>query len=176
MMGNWMTSNMMRGAKAIFAAVVTASMIGLAVPALAQEVAPEQLALARKYIDLTDRGAVYEVTIVETGIETMQQIVQQNPEIIEQTNDAITKVIQDYNGRKGELMDQFARVYALRFSLEELTDIVNFYESPTGQKLAQTNSEINTDLQRVMQVFTNNLKREFFAKVRADLRAQNIEI
>ena len=176
MMGNWMTSNMMRGAKAIFAAVVTASMIGLAVPALAQEVAPEQLALARKYIDLTDRGAVYEVTIVETGIETMQQIVQQNPEIIEQTNDAITKVIQDYNGRKGELMDQFARVYALRFSLEELTDIVNFYESPTGQKLATTNSEINTDLQRVMQVFTNNLKREFFAKVRADLRAQNIEI
>jgi uncharacterized protein len=176
MMGNWMTSNMMRGAKAIFAAVVTASMIGLAAPVFAQEVAPEQLALARKYIDLTDRGAVFEVTVVETGIQTMQQIVQQNPEIIDETNDAITKIIQEYNGRKGELMDQFARVYALRFSLEELQTIVTFYESPTGQKLAQANSEINTDLQRVMQVFTGNLKREFFAKVRAELRAQNIEI
>jgi len=176
MMGNRMTSNFMRGAKAILAAVMTATMIGLAAPALAQEVAPEQLALARKYIDLTDRGAVYEVALVETGVETMQQIVQQNPEIIDQTNDAITKVIQEYNGRKGDLLDQFARVYALRFSIEELQAIVTFYESPTGQKLAQANSEINTDLQRVMQVFGNNLKREFFAKVRSELRGQGIEI
>ncbi|RYE52690.1 MAG: DUF2059 domain-containing protein, partial [Rhizobiaceae bacterium] len=98
------------------------------------------------------------------------------PEIIEQTNAAITKVIEEYRGRKGELLDQFARVYALRFTMEELQAIVTFYESPTGQKLAQANSEINTDLQRVMQVFSNNLKREFFAKVRAELKAQNIEI
>jgi hypothetical protein len=53
---------------------------------------------------------------------------------------------------------------------------VTFYETPTGQKLAAANSELNTDLQRVMQVFSNNLKREFFAKVRAELRAQNIEL
>lgn len=175
-MGNRMNMDFMRGAKAIFAAVVAAGMIGLAAPAIAQEVPPEQLALARKYIDLTDRGSVYEVTIVETGVRTMQQIVQQNPEIIDQTNAAITKVIEDYRGRKGELLDQFARVYALRFNMEELGEIVAFYETPTGQKLAEANSEMNTDLQRVMQVFTGNLQREFFAKVRAELRSQNIEL
>ena len=128
-MGNRMNRDFVRGAKAIFAAVVTAGMIGLVAPAVAQEVAPEQLALARKYIDLTDRGGVYEVTIVETGVETMQQIVQQNPEIIDQTNAAITKVIEEYRGSKGELLDQFARVYALRFSAEELQQIVAFYET-----------------------------------------------
>ena len=175
-MGNWMTMDLMRGAKTIIAAVMTAGLIGLSVPAIAQEVPPEQLALARKYIDLTDRASVYEVAVVETGIETMQQIVTQNPEILQQTDDAITKVIQEYNGRKGELLDQFARVYATRFSIEELQQIVAFYESPTGQKLAQANSEPNTDLQRVMQVFNNNLKREFFAKVRSELRANGIEI
>lgn len=175
-MGNWMTKDWMRGAKAVIAAVMAAGMIGLSVPALAQEVPPEQLALARKYIDLTDRASVYEVAVVETGIETMQQIVSQNPEILEQADAAITKVIQDYSGRKGELLDQFARVYAMRFSMEELQAIVTFYESPTGQKLAQANSELNTDLQRVMQVFSNNLKREFFAKVRVELRASGVEI
>lgn len=175
-MGNWMTKDMMRGAKAIIAAVMAVGMIGLSVPAFAQEVPPEQLALARKYIDLTDRASVYEVAVVETGIETMQQIVSQNPEILEQTDAAITKVIQEYNGRKGELLDQFARVYAMRFSIEELQAIVAFYESPTGQKLAQANSDLNTDLQRVMQVFNNNLKREFFAKVRVELRAAGIQI
>lgn len=175
-MGNWMTNDMMRGAKAVIAAVMAAGLIGLSVPAMAQEVPPEQLALARKYIDLTDRASVYEVSVVETGIETMKQIVTQNPEILPQTDAAITKIIQEYSGRKGELLDQFARVYAMRFSMEELQAIVSFYESPTGQKLAQANTELNTDLQRVMQVFNNNLKREFFAKVRAELRAGGIEL
>ncbi|MBN9332827.1 DUF2059 domain-containing protein [Devosia sp.] len=84
--------------------------------------------------------------------------------------------VRHHDPRLAELLDQFARVYALRFSIEELQNIVTFYETPTGQKLAAANSEMNTDLQRVMQVFSNNLKREFFAKVRAELRAQNIEL
>ncbi len=167
---------MMRGAKAVLGVVMTAGMIAMSVPAFAQEVAPEQLALARKYVDLTDRGAVFETTVVEMGIETMRQIVTQNPEIMDQTNETIGEVIKEYNGRKGELLDQLARVYAMRFSMEELNQIVAFYETPTGQKLAAANSEVNVDLRRIMQVYTNNLRTEFFAKVRANLRAKGIEI
>lgn len=167
---------MMRGAKAVLGVVMTAGMIAMSAPVFAQEVAPEQLALARKYVDLTDRGAVFETTVVEMGIETMRQIVTQNPEIIDETNETIGEVIKEYNGRKGELLDQFARVYAMRFSMEELNQIVAFYESPTGQKLAAANSEVNTDLRRIMQVYTNNLRTEFFAKVRASLRTKGIEI
>ena len=156
-----------------FAALVATAVVG---PVAAQEVAPEQLAMARKYIDLTDRGAVFETTVVEIGIDTMRQIVTQNPEIQDQTDTAIGEVIKEYNGRKGELLDQFARVYAIYFTLEELTEIVAFYESPTGQKLAQANSELNGDIRRVLQVYTNNLRTEFFAKVRAELREQGIEL
>lgn len=175
-MGIDMTRDALRGLKALVAATFAAALIGLSAPVMAQEVAPEHLALARKYIDLTDRASVYEVTVVETGIETMQQIVTQNPEILNATNDAITKTIEEYNGRKGELLDQFARVYAVHFTMSELQDIVSFYESPTGQKLAQANADLNSDLQRVLQVFTTNLKREFFAKVRSELRAGGVEI
>ncbi|WP_375449495.1 DUF2059 domain-containing protein [uncultured Devosia sp.] len=163
-------------AKALFAIVLSATIVALAMPAIAQEVAPEHLALARKYVDLTDRGAIYETTLVETAIQTMRQIVTQNPEISVQTNDAITKVLEDYKGRKGELLDQFARVYAIRFSMEELTQIVAFYESPVGTKLSEANSDLNVDLQRVLAVFNNNVGQEFFAKVRAELRANGVQI
>lgn len=166
---NWVRSVRTMALAALVAGVVTA-------PVMAQEVAPEQLALARKYIDLTDRGAVFETTVVEIGINTMRQIVTQNPEIQQQTDTAIGEVIKEYNGRKGELLDQFARVYAIHFTLEELTEIVAFYESPTGQKLAQANADLNADVRRVLQVYTNNLRTEFFAKVRAELRKQGIEL
>ena len=64
----------------------------------------------------------------------------------------------------------------VRFTIEELQEIVTFYQSPTGTKLAQANLEVNQDLQRVMQVFTNNVRPEFFAAVRADLRAQGVQL
>ena len=170
-----MTGLISRG-KALLAVALSATILAVSAPAMAQEVPPEQLELARKYIDLTDRSAIYETTLVEIAIGTMRQIVQQNPEISEQTNTAISKILEEYKGRKGELLDQFARVYAVRFTIPELQEIVAFYESPTGKKLAAANAEVNTDLQRVMQVFTNNVRPEFFAKVRAELREQGIEL
>lgn len=163
-------------AKALMAIALSATIIAVSAPAMAQEVPPEQLALARKYVELTDRSAVYETTLVEIAVGSMRQIVQQNPEIAEQTNTAISKILEEYKGRKGELLDQFARVYAVRFTIPELQEIVAFYESPTGIKLSAANAEANTDLQRVLQVFTNNVRPEFFAKLRAELRAQGITL
>lgn len=159
-----------------FAVLVSASALALASPAAAQEIAPEHLALARDYIDLTDRGSVYEVLLVETGIETMRLIVQQNPEIIEETNAAVITALESYRERKGELLDQFARLYAQRFDMDELGEIVAFYSTPTGEKLAQVNAEISRDVQTVVELFAVNLRQEFFATVRAELRGQGIDV
>ena len=163
-------------AKALVAVALSAAILAVALPAVAQEVPPEQLALARKYIELTDNASVYEITLVEIGIGTMRQIVTQNPELVDETDAAVGKILEEYRDRKGELIDQFARIYAVRFTVEELQEIVAFYESPTGQKLARANTDVNSDLQAVLQVFTNNTRPEFFAKVRAELRAQGFEV
>lgn len=169
-------TGVMTRAKALVAVALSVAMLAVSAPAMAQEVPPEQLALARKYVDLTDKIGVYEVALVEIGIGTMRDLVQQNPEIATETDLAVGKVLETYRDRRGELLDQFARVYASRFTVEELQQIVTFYETPTGQKLATANTEVNADLQAVLQVFTNNTRSEFFAKVRAELRAQGFAV
>ena len=169
-------TNLIFRAKTFVAVTLSAVLLAVAAPAMAQEVPPEQLALARKYVELTDRSAVYETTLVEIAIGSMRQIVQQNPDIADQTNTAINKILEEYKGRKGELIDQFARVYAVRFTIPELQEIVAFYESPVGKKLSGANAEANTDLQRVLEVFTNNTRPEFFAKLRVELRAQGVTL
>ncbi len=149
-----------------------------AMPALSQdggEISPEALALARKYVDLTDTGGLYEATIVQAGIRTYRQLLPQNPEIAEPLNSAIEAVIGTYKGRKGELFDQFARVYAASFSIEELQEIVDFYSSPTGQKLAKSNATTSGTINRIMDVFSSNLNTEFFAAVRAELKSKGID-
>jgi hypothetical protein len=169
-------TGIMTRAKALLAVVLSLAMFAVSVPAMAQEVPPEQLALARKYVDLTDSAGVFEIALVEIGMGTLTELVTQNPELAEQTDLAVGKVLETYQGRKGELLDQFARVYAVRFTVEELQQIVTFYETPTGQKLALANTEVNGDLQAVLQVFTNNTRSEFYAKVRAELRAQGFAV
>ena len=142
-----------------------------AATAWGQELAPEHLALAREYVDLTDKSAVYEVVIVQVGIDTMRTLLAQSPDLSEEVDAAIVKVIDGYKARKSELMDQFARVYAQRLTMDELQEIVDFYGSPTGQKLADLNAEANNDLQTIITLFQINLRTEFFAQVRAELRA-----
>lgn len=162
----------------LLAFVLALGMAAVSLPSMAQEteLAPEHLALARKYVDLTDKSGIYEVALVETAVETMRTMITRNPEIATPVDEAITKSLEEYKGRKGELMDQFARVYALNFTMEELQQIVAFYESPVGSKLAAANATLNESLQTVMQVFEINLKNEFFASVRAELKAGGFDV
>ena len=163
-------------ASLLIAAFLSLAMAFAAVPAGAQELAPEHLAMARKYVELTDKSGIYEVALVKTAVDTMRTIITQNPEITKPVDDAITKTLGAYKGKKSDLLDQFARVYALNFTIEELQEIVAFYESPVGSKLATANATLNQSLQIVMQVFETNLKTEFFAKVRAELKAAGYDV
>lgn len=159
------------------AVLMSMSLAFVAVPAMAQqELAPDHVAMARKYVDLTDKSAVYETALVNVGIETLRTMISQNPELLKPADEVVAEVLEEYRPKKSELLDQFARVYAQRFTIDELAQIVAFYESPVGLKLATANAEANADLQKVMQVFENNLRTEFFSKVRAGLKAKGIEL
>lgn len=178
MMGNKLMTSTSKRAPFVAALLSLILSAFVALPALSQdaaEISPEALALARKYVDLTDTGGLYEATIVQAGIRTYKQLLPQNPEIAEPLNKAIEAVISTYKGRKGELFDQFARVYASSFTLEELQQIVDFYSSPTGQKLAKSNATTSGTINRIMDVFTSNLNTEFFAAVRAELKSKGID-
>ena len=178
-MGNNAMISLLKRASVVVVALLSLSLAAMSLPAMAQEteLAPERLDLARKYVALTDKSGIYEVALVETAVETMRTIITQNPELSEPVDKAITTTLETYRGRKNELlMDQFARVYALNFTMEELQQIVAFYESPVGAKLASANATLNDSLKTVMGVFETNLKSEFFAKVRAELKAAGYDV
>jgi hypothetical protein len=175
-----------RGAMWIGAAMLSLSLLTAAVPAFAQaqstanqpaqEITPDRLALARKYVDLTDKVDIFGTTVAETAAQTLNQILKLNPGINKQATAAVTDVVKQYKGQRGQLMDQVARIYAQNFTSDELQQYVTFYSSPAGQKLATTNFDINQELQRVMELFSINLKTEFYEKVRADLKTQGVTL
>ncbi len=161
---------------AVAAAMALSLAFGVVAPAVAQEIPPEQLTLARKYVDLTNKAGIYEAILVQTAAQTSKLFSQSNPEITKQIDETIGKILETYKGKNDELFNQFARVYAVEFTTQELTEMVAFYESPTGQKLASSAQAINAGIRAVMEVYTNNFGTEFVTKVRADLKAQGYNV
>ena len=145
-------------------------------PTTAQEVSPEHLALARKYVELTDVAQVFEVAVVTTSFDVLGILTQQNPAIADELSIGVGDTVKEYKGRKGELLDQFARVYASRFTIEDLKQIVAFYESDVGQKLVKQNFEANQQIQAIMKIFRANLNTEFLAKVRATMKERGFDV
>ncbi|MDO8359489.1 MAG: DUF2059 domain-containing protein [Devosia sp.] len=158
------------------AALALSLVFGAVAPVLAQEIPPEQLQLARRYVDLTDKAGIYEAVLVQTAAQTSKLLSQSNPEISDKIDAAIGKILEQYKGKKDDLFNQFARVYATTFTQDELTQIVAFYETPAGNKLASSALDINTGIRAVMMVFTNNFGTEFVTKVRAELKSQGYNV
>jgi len=156
------------------AAVISLALLAAAAPALAQEISPDQLALARKYVDLTDKVDVYGTTIADVAAGSLATVLRQNPQIGQQATEAVTAVVTEYKGKRADLMDEIARIYAQEFTADELQQFVTFYSSPAGQKLATRNYAINTSLQKVVSLYHNNLQIEFYAKVRSALKAKGL--
>ncbi len=149
---------------------------GMSAAKAQQEISPEHLAAARQYIDLTDNANVYEITLIEIGVSVLRIIIQQDPTLADPVQVAIQQAYEEYEARKGELYNQFARIYAMRFTQEELEEILEFYNSDVGQKLLANNVTINQDMQVVLGVWEENTQREFLARVRAILREEGYNV
>ena len=144
----------------------------------AQELAPEHLALARQYVDLTDKANVYEV-IAGPGRhrQPCARSWRRTPTSHDVVDAAITKILEAYKERKGELIDQFARVYAQRLHDGGAAGRSSTSTSRRSARSSPTsNADVNNDLQTVMKLFQINLRTEFFAKVRAELKAAGLNI
>ena len=158
------------------AALAVSLAFGVVTPSLSQEISPDQLALARKYVDLTNKAQIFEAMLVTTAQQTSKLLSQHNPDIADKIDDVIGKILETYKGKNDDLFNQIARIYAVSFTQDELQQIVTFYQTPAGQKLATNAFDINRDAGKVMQVYAYNLGTEFVSKVRAELTAEGYKL
>lgn len=171
------TLSHLRGWAASLLILMSLAVSSLAVsPATAQEIPPEQLALARKYIDIINTANLFRGVILKTAIGTFKSLAVGHSDIEKDISAAVDRTITSYKGQESELLDQVARVYATVFTLEELQQIIAFYESPVGQKLAKAGPELSKTTDDVLKVYENNLSAEFVRRVRADLKEKGITI
>ncbi len=131
---------------------------------------PESLAAARELVAVmkaTDQFKAL-LPIVLQGIKPA--VVQGRPNV-EKDFDTILPVILDgARQRVDRLADILADIYARNFSVDEIHDLIAFYQTPTGQKLLQRQPVVARESMAAGQQWGRQLVDELRQQINDELR------
>ncbi|HEY3148837.1 MAG TPA: DUF2059 domain-containing protein [Dongiaceae bacterium] len=124
--------------------IVRATLVGLtlfvsASMAKAQDVDPQALELSRKIAALTNAQATGDQVLSMIMPKLTELVGRANPGMEAQARDLMdSEVTPAMRELLPEMVELTAQIYARHFTVDELTQLTDFYGTPLGQKLIQT--------------------------------------
>jgi uncharacterized protein len=114
-------------------------MVGLfaTAPARTQTPSPDAMAAARELIVALGGADQMKATMPIVMRNLKPAIVQNRPEVERDYDAMLPLMLQTFNTRVNEVIEQIAALYARNFTADELREAVAFYRGPTGQKFVQ---------------------------------------
>jgi uncharacterized protein len=103
--------------------------------ARAETPTPAALALAKELVALKGGNAMFDPLIPGVIERVKNSLVPTNPQLMGPLNDVAAALKKEYAGKRVDILDEVARVYAEHFTEAELKDVLAFYKSPAGRKM-----------------------------------------
>jgi uncharacterized protein len=142
----------------------------------AQQPSPGAIATAKELITVKGAAALYD-PVVPGVIEQVKSVfLQANPTLGKDLNEVAIKLRAEYAPRRTEIMDDVAKLYATRFTEQELKDALAFYKSPLGRKLLAEEPNVLDQSMKNAQAWADRLSQEIIAKMRAEMKKRGHDI
>jgi hypothetical protein len=159
------------------ASALLACVIGLALAAAARADEPDPAAIAKAKEVMaaahSDKMADQMVTLMEKPLS--QLIESANPGHGKEVADLLReRFIPEMRKRLPEFTDMAARIYAKHFTVEDLDQLVAFYDSPIGKKLVAEQSAMLAETSAVAQAWGQNLALEVLRKLAPEFRKRGL--
>jgi len=161
-----------RSARAGLLALVLAAVS----PAQAQQPSANALALAKEIIVLKGGNSIYDPVVPQIVDRARTLFLQANPMLGKDLNEVANKLQGELTPRTAELLNDGARLYASRFTEQELKDVLAFYKSPVGRKVITQEPAILDQSASNVDDWANKLADEVISKFRAEMKRRGHEI
>jgi hypothetical protein len=145
-------------------------------PAQAQQPTANAVALAKEIIIVKGGNAIYEPVVPGVIDRARTLFLQSNPMLSKDLNEVAAKLQAELTPRTAELINDGARLYASKFTEQELKDVLAFYKSPVGRKVITQEPVILDQSAGNVDEWANKLADEVIAKFRAEMRRRGKEI
>jgi uncharacterized protein len=161
---------------AAFAALLGLGLVLSPGMAGAQQPSASAMANATELVTLKGVKSMYEPMVAGMVEKAKGMFLQTNPMLGKDLNEVAAKLRLDYVPRSAEAVTETARLYATRFSEQELKDAVAFYKSPLGRKLLTEEPAIADQSLRFAAGWADKLSEEIVGKMRAEMRKRGHDI
>ena len=164
------------------AAVARAALAALAIVAVgAQAFAQQQpsanaIALARDIITAKGAANMYDPIIPGVIERAKATFVQINPMLTKDLNEVAVKLRAEASGRAAELSNEVAKLYAARFTEQELKDVLAFYRTPVGKKVIAEEPAIIDASVDMVAAWQRRFGDEMMVKFRAEMKKKGHDL
>ena len=158
-------------------AAAALTVLALSLPAAAQQPAPQgpapsagSVALAKELIELKGAQSMFDPLIVGVVEQTKGMLLQTNPQLAKDMDEAAGKLRTELAPRRNELMTQVATLYAQQFTENELKEAVTFFKTPLGRKITTQEPVILDQSFAYMQQWANTLSEQVMTRFREEMK------
>lgn len=160
-------STPLRLALAWLAVTVT---LATAPAARAQEPSANAMSMANELIDIKGSITLFNPLIPGVIEQSKNTLVQANPMLFKDLEDISANLRKEYQPRMEQLRKDIVKLYAARFTEQELKDTLAFYRSPLGKKLLTEEPAFVEATLKTAQDWAVKLNEETLQRMRAELR------
>lgn len=142
----------------------------------AQQPSPAAIATAKEVITVKGATALWDPLVPGVIEQAKSVFVQANPTLLKDLNEVALKLRAEYAPRSQEVVNEVAKLYAARFTEQELKDTLAFYKSPLGKKLLVEEPSILDQSMRNAQSWADRLSQEVIGKIRTEMKRRGHDL
>lgn len=135
-----------------------------------QDPTPARLALANEIIDIKGSMSLFEPIVPGVVEKSKNTLLQMNPNLFKDLNAVAIDLRKEYAPRLTVLRTELAKIYATRFTEQELKDTLAFYKSPLGKKLLTEEPVFVERSMSAAQDWAIKLNDEVLSRFRAEMK------
>jgi hypothetical protein len=164
------------------ARVALVALVGcvLILPARAQTPAPPPspaaVALAKELIETKGGGLIFQPIVPGVIEQVKNTFLQTNPGLVKELTEVATQLRTEFAGKRDEILNGVAQLYAQRFTEQELREAVAFYKTPLGQKIVNEEPKILDESFGNIQQWAGKFSEEVVTKMRAEMKKKGHDL
>lgn len=162
---------------AVAATLACGSLLVISASGAAQQKPSPAAVAAAKELLLLKGGDLPFNPVVYNVVEKVKNVfLPTNPNLGKELNEVAAKLKKDYEPKRAELLNDIARMYAERFSEQEIKTLITFYKTPLGRKMVTDEPKIIDQSLQHAEIWGNELAEDALSKFREEMKKKGHDL
>ncbi|MGB7336981.1 MAG: DUF2059 domain-containing protein [Salaquimonas sp.] len=158
-----------------FGALIAMSVMSFMTIAQAQEFSESHLAAAKRAMTASRSTGRLDTILPKMAEEAKAELIRNRPDQEAQLTEVVDSVAISIAGRRGDLEDEVAQIFAKVFTEDDLKVIAEFYESEAGQKFLRESPIVIREMTQASRVWSNGLQRDMATAISEKLKEAGLQ-